>query len=191
MKKRTIKFLLIALPAFFAMSCKPTLQVSTDYDRSADFSAYKTFGMYYLVTSKNVNQLNEERIWNSIRAEMIKKGYKEDNHNPDLLVNAVSVLKDKKYLSASSNFYGSGGAYRPFGYWGGRTGMVSGSGTVQAYDYKTGSLKIDVIDAKKDRLLWEGTGSADIEKQPKNPEEAIQQTVAKIMAGFPQGGAKQ
>src|SRR5687767_3859789 len=108
MKKVMIKIFAVALPAIFAMSCKPTVKVSADYDRSANFSAYKTFGMFYLVTNRNVSELNEERIWNSIRAEMLKKGYVEDNINPDLLVNAVSVVKNKKYLSASSSFYGYG-----------------------------------------------------------------------------------
>jgi hypothetical protein len=186
MKKVTIRFLLVALPALVMFSCKPTLHVSTDYDRSLDFSKYKTFGMYYLVSSKNVSQLNEERIWNSIRSELSKKGYVENNTNPDLVVNAVSVLKDKKYLSVSSTSYGYGIA-RP--YWGG-AGMSSGSGTVQAYDFKNGSLKIEVVDTKTNRLIWEGTVSADIEKQPKNPGEAIQQTVTKIMTGFPQGSIK-
>ena len=84
------------------ISCKPTLTVSTDYDRSVNFSAYKTFSLYYLISNKNVNELNENRIWNSIRAGMLKKGYIENDHNPDIVVNAVSVVKNKKYVSARS-----------------------------------------------------------------------------------------
>ena len=106
MKRVTIKSFLLVLPAVVLFSCKPTLNVSTDYDRSVNFSAYKTFSLYYLATNKNVSELNEDRIWNSIRAEMIRKGYKENNTDPDLVVNAVSVIKNKKYLSASSNVYG-------------------------------------------------------------------------------------
>jgi hypothetical protein len=178
MKKIATNFLLLVLTTTIIVSCGPTVKVTSDYDRSANFSAYKTFSVYHLATTLNVNELNAERIWNSIRNEMIKKGYTESNKNPDLLINAFSVLKDKKYVSASNN-YGYGGLYRPYGYW------SAGNTTFHAYDYKDGSLMIDVVDAKKDRLVWQGTGSAEITKQPKNPDEAIGSAVTKIMNGFP------
>jgi hypothetical protein len=58
---------------------------------------------------------------------------------------------------------------------------------VQAHDYKDGSLLIEVADTKTKRLIWEGTGSAEFEKQPKNPDEVIKKAVTKIMTSFPQG----
>ena len=107
MKKVTIKILFLILPVVLVTSCKPTLKVFSDYDKSANFSSYKTFSLYYLVTSHTVSELNEERIWNYIRAEMTKKGYVENDQNPDLVVNAVSILKNKKYVTADSYGYGS------------------------------------------------------------------------------------
>lgn len=190
MKKLTIKSLLFILPAALLFSCKPTLKVSTDYDRAANFSSYKTFSLYYLATSRNVSELNEERLWNSIRAAMSKKGYIENNQNPDLVVNAVSVLKNKKYVTANSNGYGYGGVYRPYGSWNTGFRSVSGSTTFQTDNYKEGSLVIDVIDAKTNKLVWEGIGNAEFEKRPKNPEEAISSAVNKILADFPQGNGK-
>jgi hypothetical protein len=187
MKKTIIKILLMALPATFMVSCKPTLKVSSDYDRSVNFSAYKTFSLYYLVTNKNVTELNEDRIWNSIRVEMLKKGYKEDNRRPDIVVNALSVVKNKKYVTASSSVYGYGGAYRPYGYWNRGVGVASGTTIVQASNYKEGSLLIEVVDTQTNKLVWEGTGNAEFEKQPKNPDEAISNAVTKILASFPQG----
>ena len=189
MKQVTIKSLLFSLPLILMISCKPTLKVSSDYDRSANFSAYKTFSLYYTVTSRNVNQLNEERIWNSIRSEMTKKGYVENNNHPDLLVNAFTVVKNKKYLSATASNYGYGGFFRPYGFWA-AGGVSTGYASVHAYDYKEGSLMIDVVDVNTNKLVWEGTGNAEYDKAPKNPEEVINNVVNKIMAGFPQGVAK-
>jgi hypothetical protein len=186
MKKATIKILLLALPAILMVSCKPTLKVSADYDRSANFSQYKTFSLYYLVTSRNVSELNEQRIWKSLRAEMIKKGYKENDKNPDLVVNALSVVKNRKSVSANSSIHGFGGPY-PYRYWGG--GSVSGTTSFQANKYKEGTLVIEVVDARKDRLVWQGTGNAEFEKQPKDPDLAISNAVNKILSSFPQGDA--
>lgn len=187
MKKAMLKNLFIAVPAIFVMACQPSVKVTSDYLQSTDFSSYKSFSLYYLATSRNINQINEERLWKSLRSEMIRKGYVENNQNPDLLVNAVSVMKDKKYLSGSSNIYGYGSIYRPYGYWNGGVAMVSGTSTLRTYDYKDGSIVIDVIDAKTKRLLWEGTGTSQFEKQPKNVDEAIQKAITRIMADFPNG----
>ena len=177
MKRVTIKNLLLILPVVLVTSCKPSLKVFSDYDHSADFSSYKTFSLYYLVTSRTVNELNEERIWNYIRAEMIRKGYVENDKNPDLVVNAVSILNNKKYVTADS--YGYGGPLRPYG------GM--GHATFQTDNVKQGSLMIDIIDAKKDKLVWQGTGNAEFEKKPKDPDAVISKAVTKILADFPQG----
>jgi hypothetical protein len=186
MKKATIKILLLALPTIFMASCKPTLKVSSDYDRSANFSQYKTFSLYYLVTNRNVSELNEQRIWNSLKAEMIKKGYVENDKNPDLVLNALSVVKNRKSVSANSSAHGFGGPY-PYRYWG--SGTVSATTNYQATNFKEGTLVIEVVDARKNRLVWQGTGNAEFEKQPKDPDLAISNAVNKILSSFPQGDA--
>lgn len=182
-KKTIIGSLTLLLTGALVSSCGPTLTVSSDYDRSANFAAYKTFSMYSLKNDGSVSRLNEDRIVKYIRAEMEKKGFREDSKNPDLLVNTVTVMKNKKGITASAmHSYGWGGVYRPYGYW---AAPVSGSANVTAYDYKDGSLVIDVIDASNNKMIWTGSGSAEIHRQPKNPEHAISETVTKIMSGFP------
>ena len=188
MNKATINNLFLGLSIVLVGSCKPALKVSSDYDRTVNFSEYKTFSLYYLATSKNVSELNEERLWNSIRTEMTKKGYIENDQEPDVVVNAVSILKKKKYVSANSALYGSGGAFRPYGYWGG-IGTASAHTTFQTNEIKHGSLLIEIIDVKTHKVIWEGTGNAEFGKRPADPDIVITSTVNKILAGFPQGHA--
>jgi hypothetical protein len=117
-----------------------------------------------------------------------RKGLKETGSNPDLMVNAMTILKDKQEVTATTNYYGYGGAYRPYGYYGGAG--ASGYTTYNTYEYKDGSLIIDIVDAKTNKMIWEGVGNKDIDKAPKNPEEAIAKAVASIMANFPPGAGK-
>ena len=166
----------------FASSCGPTVKVTSDYDRATNFSAYRTFYMYDLKSTGNVNELNQDRIEKYIRAEMIKRGFVESKNNPDLMVNAVTVLKNRRGISANTSYYGYGGFYRPYGYW---AAPAAGYTSISTYDYKDGSLVIDVVDAKIKRMIWTGSASAEIYKTPKDPDEAISTTVAKIMAEFP------
>lgn len=170
---QTIKATAFALLAILIVSCK-TLKVTTDYDRSADFSAYKTFSIYRVITTPGINQLNAERIWNSIRKEMSKKGYTENNFYPDLVIDVTGLLQtqNRKFISSSGAGY-----YTPY--------RGNNTATIQENDYKEGSLLIHVFDVKKKKLVWEGKGNAEITKQPKNPDEAMSHAVTKIMNNFP------
>lgn len=171
-------------------SCSPTVKVTTDYDHSANFSEYKTFAVYDLKAQQGqVNQLNVDRVAKAIRNEMLAKGFTESS-NPDLKVNAVSILKNKTQVTADTNFYGYGGMYRPYGYWGGGAMMGGGSTTFNTYDYVDGSLVIDIVSTKTDKLVWQGIGNAEIDSKPDNPEQFINDAIKKILTGFPPGAVK-
>ncbi|KAF2083040.1 MULTISPECIES: DUF4136 domain-containing protein [Flavobacterium] len=171
-------------------SCSPTVKVTTDYDHSANFSEYKTFAVYDLKAQQGqVNQLNVDRVAKAIRNEMLAKGFTESS-NPDLKVNAVSILKNKTSVSANTDFYGYGGMYRPYGYWGGGAMMGGANTTFNTYDYVDGSLVIDIVSTKTDKLVWQGIGNAEIDSRPDNPEQFINDAIKKILTGFPPGAVK-
>lgn len=174
--------LLPVLAAAMIASCTPSLNIRSDYDHSVDFTGYKTYSLYNLRTKGDVNSLNADRIVKYIRAEMAKKGYQENLNNPDIMINAVSVLKNKQGIAASATSYGYGGSYRPYGYWGRPS---TGYATVQTYDYKDGSLIIDIVDAKTKKLVWQGSANAEINRTPKDPDAAISDVIGKIMKDFP------
>lgn len=166
-----------------AVACGPTVKVTTDYDRSATFTGYKTYHIYDVKGKSEVSQLNGDRIINAVMDNMNKKGFTGVSENQDLDVNVMTVTQDKKTVTANTNYYGYGGAYRPYGYWGGAGGGTTT--TFNAYEYKNGSLIIDVIDAKTQKMIWQGVGNADIDGEVSNPDKFIQDAVAKIMAEFP------
>ncbi len=166
------------------VSCGPTLKVSSDYDRSVDFTKYKTFSLYNLRVTGSVSQLNADRIMTAVKNEMQAKGYTlTDSSSADLIVNAVTILQNKQDVTATTNYYGYGGMYRPYGYWG--TGMGYGSTTTSVYEYKNGTLTIDVVDNRARKAIWQGVGNADIDHAPKDPDTAIKDGVHKIMESFP------
>ena len=186
MKKLNYFLVLIAV-SFIISSCEPSLKVTHDYDKAANFSQYKTFRMVQLDQQhQTISQLNQQRIINAVINEMKKKGFTESADNPDLHVNAIIILQDKKSVTANTNYYGYGGYYRPYA-WGG--GMSSSYTTYDVQNYKDGSLIIDVVDARTQKLLWEGIGNKEIDKPASDPEKAIAEAVAAIMASFPPGMA--
>lgn len=179
-----MKYIIIGLGLWFLLQanygCAPSVKVNVDYDRAADFSSYKTFTMTDIAAKGEVSQLNAERIQNAIKANMVSKGYTEVGADAaDLLVNAMTVSKTKTAVSANTDYYGYGGIYRPYGYWGG------GSTTFSTYNYTDGSLIIDVVNNKTQKLLWQGVGNSEIDSKPKNPDQFIQHAVKKILNDFP------
>ena len=166
------------------IGCAPGIKVSTDYDRAADFSLYRTFTITDISKNGEVSELNAKRITNAIRDNLQKKGFKEtDSVAADLLINAVTMTKLKMTVTANSNFYGYGGMYRPYTYYGAGVGMANTTYTTN--EYVDGSLMIDVVNNKEKKLLWQGIGNAEIDKTIDNPDRFINDAVTKVMAGFP------
>lgn len=176
----------LALCALTLYACGPTLKVTDDVNKQADFTKYKTFALYNRASSQqSLSQLNRNRINDAVVAAMTAKGYTQgDTTNADLLVNPVTVLKEQANVSANTNYYGYGGFYRPY-YWGGGMGMASSNTTFSVDKYINGSLIIDVVDRAKNELLWQGVGNSDIDGPIKDPDTKIPAAVNKIMASMP------
>lgn len=184
---KPFQFLIGLLAILMVWSCGPTLKVNTDYDKSVDFSKYKTFSLYKMDTNSGISELNQKRIATAIRNEMISKGFQENTSSPDMLVNQVAIFKDKVAVSSTTNYYGYGGVYRPY-YWSGAG--VSGTTSYNVDEYKEGSLIIDVIDAGTQKLIWQGIGNKEIDGPVKDPDTKIPKAITMIMEGFPPGKAK-
>ncbi len=175
-------------------SCAPALTVTTDYNHSAVMSNYKTFGMYQEPGKSNVSELNRNRIIAAVKAQMVADGFTEVGSGADLLVNVTSVLSDQKSLQSNTTgmggygAYGYGGFYRPYGF--GGMGMGMSTTTTQVVNTTTGSVIIDIVDAKTNEVVWTGTGNKEIDKPSENPDQVISAAIAKIMYSFPPGVVK-
>jgi hypothetical protein len=184
---KSISFSLFAI--LLLSACTSSLKVTTDYDKNASFSQYKTFSLVSPIDDKHrsVSPLNQQRINNSVVAELTRKGFAQNDGTPDLMVSLAVIVKNKQNVSAYTDYYGYGGYYRPWG-WGG-VGMGTTYTTYNVQNYKEGSLIIDIADAKTKNLVWEGVGNKEIDGPVQDPDAAIQAAVSKIMASFPPGGA--
>jgi hypothetical protein len=173
---------LFGISVFLAGSCSIPLQVSSNYDHYINFLQYRTFGICALdENSRSVSNLDYGLIINAVKSEMAEKGF-DESKIPDLWVNVVVVLIDKKTDGNGPEYYGHGSIIRPYGF---GTGTASGTITPSLMTYKDGSLIIDEIDAKTGSLIWEGIGNSEFDKPLKNPEKKIQAIVKSVMACFP------
>lgn len=175
MKK--ISVLLLVITAF---ACQ-TIKVSYDYDRQADMTVYKTYKLSDETNNLKIQQLNRDRIISAVENGMAAKGFIK-SENPDIIVdvNVASEEKQTATATTSGSYYGS--RYRGWNY-------GSGFSTTQInYDnYVEGTLVLTFVDAKKEQIVWQGSGTktlienASAEKREENINKAVQQ----ILSNYP------
>ena len=172
-KLKYLPLLLILL----VVSCS-SVNVYNDYDKKVDFTQFKTFAFYKPGVDKvEISDLDKKRILKSIEAEMLAKGFTK-SENPDLLINFFTKSREQVDVNAFNNSWGYGYGYgwNPYIWGGNRTTVRT---TTQ------GTLFIDLIDAKKKEMVWQGEGQGEIFKNQNNKEERIGEFVKEILKQYP------
>ena len=173
---KTIKFL--PLLFLFTLASCSSVRVASDFDKNADFNQYKTYAFFKSGIDKvEISDLDKRRILTSIDKELAAKGFTK-SENPDVLVNIFTKSRqqvDVTQFNAGWG-YGWGWGWNPW-MWGGRNTSVSTS--------TEGTLYIDLVDAKKKELVWQGEGVGVLTQNSKNKDERIQEFVQKILAAYP------
>jgi hypothetical protein len=122
------------------------------------------------------------------RREMDARGYRfVDGGDADLMINFGANAQEKVDVrSTPTPSYG-------YGYYGYRAGMYGGwygGGTeVDTVRYKVGTANIDVVDAAKKQLVWEGIVEGKLTKKAmEDPRGAVNRVVTEIFKQFPGAG---
>ncbi len=169
---KTIKFIPVLL-LFVLASCS-SVRVNSDYDKNVDFSKYKTYAYQKNgIDNAKISDLDKKRILRSIDEQMAAKGFAKSD-NPDLLVNIFT--KEREQVDVNQYNTGFGFGFGPF-YMGGNNTSVN--------HYTEGTLFIDLIDAKKKELIWQGEGEGTLTKDTNRKDEVINEFVTKILAQYP------
>jgi len=149
-------------------------------DKKASFTEYATFGFFKPGIDKvEISDLDKKRILRAIDKTMQDKGFLK-SETPDLLVSIVT--KAEKNINVYQNNLGFGygwGWYNPF-WWNG-----GGFNNFNTFETVEGVLFIDLIDAKKKELIWQGVGRAPLVDGPEAKEERINEIVTAILAKYP------
>jgi len=177
------------LAAVLLVSACGGISVSSDWDPSANFSAFQTFSWVpdaeTAGSGQAADQLTDRRIRATIEANLTGKGFRKVDTGGDFGVGyQVSTSDQVSYSTMSSGW--SGGGYR----WGGGWGMGTGMSTTTQTTTTTGTLLIAVFDQQSKNLVWQGSGEKTLSGSAQSPEERsskIEEAVTKIMEDFPPG----
>ncbi len=186
--KKLSRWVLITATALLLASCASKPTIESDYDRTIDFSQYKTYGFFNPMGIENPNysSIYGSIFRDAIGKEMESRGYKQSDH-PDLVINVSGRLQDKTKVTTTSDPYMGRGYYGyrrgAYGAWGGY-----GYGTsTHVSNYTEGTVNVDMVDLAQKRMVWEGVAVGRInEKNTSDDTRAnIYSGIQEMFAGYP------
>ena len=137
--------------------CATYLNVATDYDDQFQFSGQSSYALIIPKDISNVrNDLLKNRIERALRNELQKKGLTEtDKDNADIWVSYFATnekQQDIRTYHSYNMFYGYSRCYRCIG-----PSPVFFDTEIDIENYTEGTLMIDIISPKDNKLKWRGT----------------------------------
>lgn len=184
-RERHIRIVAVTLLAIVT-GCASGPTIRSDYDRSADFASYRTYDFASeLGTDRaNYSTLVTSHFKRAVSRELEARGYRRSESNPDLLVNFFVAMDERTSVRSTP------AATFGVGYYGYRYGLYTAwpayTRDVRTVTYKTGTANVDIVDAERRQLIWEGVAEGRVtDAALADPGSAIESVVAELFERYP------
>jgi hypothetical protein len=188
--------LLVLVLVIFLSSCNPW-KYTSEYDHEVDFNNYKTFGLlnWERQNDDQVSAETKQFILLAIKKELEHRGYTYQKQNADLQASIYIIVNEETSYSAYANQYAG---YNGYGGVAVGVGVGSGGTAVGAYgygietypfsavqhDYNVGTFVIDLLDASKKKIVWQGLAQGRVAHEEPS-QEIVQERVNSVFREFP------
>jgi Domain of unknown function (DUF4136) len=170
---RLVRTLLGMGAALMLAACATQADISSDYDRSADFAAFHTFTLSQREHPGISNPLLAVRVEQDITAALQRSGYRlaADPASADFLVDFTIGAQDRMDVQSYPAAFPGG----PL--WG---------SSIDVRQYREGTLTIDIFDQRTHRPVWHASAQKELtRKDLQQPAEPVSEAVSSVLAKFP------
>ena len=177
---RFLRATLFLIPALAITACASTMSVSSHVDHTANFMAFRTYSWGpadALPTGEprlDQNPLFKDQFQGAVEKQLSFKGLAlVTNGKPDLLVHYHANISEKLDVTSVDKKYGY---------------CIRDDCNAKVERYEAGTLVLDVVDARTNRLIWRGWAQDAVKKMLASPDEMsreIKQGVPRMIAQFP------
>lgn len=189
MGKRAYRAAWMAAALLALGACSTGPDVRSMSDPSVNFTQFQTFGFVEPLGTDRAGyqSIVSQHLKEATRRQMEARGLRYEAENPQLLVNFNAELNDRMRVTTTPapmmwpGYYGyRRGFYQPWPLY---------SETTDVTQYQEGTLTIDVVDAARKQLIWEGTATKAVTtKEKQNIAASIETAVAAAFTKFPIAG---
>ena len=116
----------------------------------------------------------EQRVIDAVDAQMKAKGLTRVDSGGDISITYHAAATESMDVQTFST-----GSY--YGCWGGC--MSTASTTVRPVT--TGTLIVDMVDTRTNKMLWRGSGTDTVTGEPADSERKINEAVVRMFQAFP------
>lgn len=177
------------------VGCNLYTDISTDRDRTADFSTYHTFAWMADGDTAETpfnNQVIRNNTMNYFSHCMGERGLRAEVDSPDVLLELVvtsarkevAVLSPARYPSYNPYYYPFPNAYYQRGHGGGHGAPYSSGCSTGRAGYNESTITLNVIDRRLNKLVWTGRAIGDL-YDPAFIESNLHPAVFDILRDFP------
>ena len=177
MTMQKVMLALVGMTLVFAGMTSAQL-VKTDYDRSANFTLYKTYSWEHVETK---DPLNVDRIKHAVNTVLAARGWTMVDSGADVAVVAMEITRDQQTLDTFYDGLGGAWGWRRFG------GGGFGEATTTTDTYKVGTVVVDLFATKTKQLIWRGAASDTLSNNSDKNIKNLNESVDKMFKHFPPG----
>jgi hypothetical protein len=178
----------IGLLSLFTLlaACSSGAKIVANSDPMADFGAFKTYDFYQQLSTDRggPRTILSTHLLSATTKQLEARGFRRSGNNPDLLIDFMASTQDKIQVrnqptTGVSMHRGRGRA----GTWSGASMTMS---TQQVTQTTEGTVAVDMVDRKKNQLVWEAAAVGRVtDKTMNNMGSVVQGAVADMFAKFP------
>lgn len=162
--------------------CSSSKVLRTEKEEGVDFSSYKTFDFYKVEAHGDTNSQkfseNIEKLEDAIAIKLQKFGYLLSKTNPDLLIN-IGVVVREEVQTRQTDFRTDAPRYI------GQRRYSWKSQDVEVGHYRQGTVTVDMVDRKQNKLVWQGAIEDIIPQKDSKLQKTINKGVEKLFASYP------
>lgn len=170
-----------AAAAVLLAGCASGPNIRVDQAPSVDLRAYRTFAFYERPAPGHggYKSIVTQRATQATRQQLEALGYRYQESDPDLRVNFFVKVAEKVDLRSVPGSMHMG-RYR------------SWSPSVETDRYREGTLRIDLVDARRNALVWQGVAEGRLDaKATSQSSAAVDAAVGEIFAHLREGKTAQ
>jgi hypothetical protein len=159
--------------------------VRVDFDHATRFSSYKTYSWVAAPGDQSShavfpNQLMERRITSFVDEALACRGLKRVPKGGDLQVSYRMIVTEQPqfitYMPAP------GWAWDWSWAWSAWSGGIA---TTTVQPFYEGTLVVNIVDARRNKLVFQGTSTQAVSSRPRKNTEKLAKAVNRIMAKYP------
>ena len=149
-------------------------QVKTDYDRTTDFSKYRTYSWQNVHTE---DPFWVDRIKAAVDSALAADGWNKVESDGDVSIMAMEMTQGHRTLNTYYENYGGGWRWRGFGDF--------GTATTTEDVYNVGTLVVDLFDTSAKRIIWRGSAAETVSHKSIKNIRSLDKAVQKMFEHFP------